>query len=522
MTALPLALRPWAGPLSALDPSLAVALGPMLTRLSAALGPLGGETARGGDEPDGYAGISRRGPLERLLTSEWALLNEVPDEFLRRFSSGELAYFELERTAPAHERRCLLLFDSGPDQLGAPRIAHLAAWIVLARRAESAGATLQWASLTDPPSDESLRSGIGTGEGDEGIRAFLDARSLKRPTPQSLYEWRKFAHATLGSSEEITVIGGPRWRELPMARGIRLLSVAESGEALAVEISPGPKSLSLPLPAPDVQIRLLRDPFARRAGKSPGPSGAGRRSAAASMGAPVWLPDGRGFCVRVHGGIACYSVPRKPGEHSGSIRLYAEPYGKIVAVGGFRRCIFTLVRQGNNLSVRQRRGWTAEIETQFYPLAPEAIEILDALPDDLIDCRWRGRYLEFQVLSAGPFGLSRDDDNCWTVFKVPLEPTNAALALEAAGFLTLDPLETLIGWTKVEGQMRFVTRSAAGRLVKLVRPDGAKVLTGIGGAVKEAAVSPDRPLLACVREDGSVVVWDLESNVARCRFEAPR
>ena len=129
---LPPALVRWAEPLAVLDPVLASALGPLLIRLAAAFGPLGGQIRKGGDEPDGYAGITRRGKLEHLLTTEWGLLDTAPDEFLRRLSQGELSFLEPERTAQAQERRCLILFDSGPEQLGAPRIAQLAAWIVFA------------------------------------------------------------------------------------------------------------------------------------------------------------------------------------------------------------------------------------------------------------------------------------------------------------------------------------------------------------------------------------------------------
>jgi hypothetical protein len=37
-----------------------------------------------------------------------------------------------------------------------------------------------------------------------------------------------------------------------------------------------------------------------------------------------------------------------------------------------------------------------------------------------------------------------------------------------------------------------------------------------------ASVSPDVPLVACLRESGDLMIWDLETNARRCQFHAPR
>ena len=46
-----------------------------------------------------------------------------------------------------HKPEIVLLFDTGPLQLGAPRLAHLALWIAHTRRAELVGARLLWGSV---------------------------------------------------------------------------------------------------------------------------------------------------------------------------------------------------------------------------------------------------------------------------------------------------------------------------------------------------------------------------------------
>ena len=70
MTALPHALRPWAATLSRLPLELALHLGPLVARLSVALGATRAPTEMVGGEPQGYDGLSRRGTLDRLLVSE--------------------------------------------------------------------------------------------------------------------------------------------------------------------------------------------------------------------------------------------------------------------------------------------------------------------------------------------------------------------------------------------------------------------------------------------------------------------
>ena len=56
-------------------------------------------------------------------------------EFSRRAATGEHAFFQIARRAPAHAMSSVAILDAGPLGLGAPRIAHLATLIVLAARA---------------------------------------------------------------------------------------------------------------------------------------------------------------------------------------------------------------------------------------------------------------------------------------------------------------------------------------------------------------------------------------------------
>ena len=75
-----------------LEPSLVGFTSSASGAIEALFGPPREAPLLGGGEIDGYAGLARRGDFERLLLSEWLLADEMPDEFIRRATSNELAF----------------------------------------------------------------------------------------------------------------------------------------------------------------------------------------------------------------------------------------------------------------------------------------------------------------------------------------------------------------------------------------------------------------------------------------------
>jgi hypothetical protein len=262
MIELPAALAPWAAELALLSPDLALVMAPWVGRLAVALGPMSGIRTPGAGEPDGYGGLSRRGSYERLVTAEWALAELYPDEFVRRASAGEHLFLDLARRAPRGSRRAVAVVSAGPSQLGAPRLAHLAALIVLARRAATAGAGFAWGLLEDP----ALR--LTDGLDAAGVRRLLDGRTARAAGEPARGAWLATLGAAPGDDVEAWWIGGP---ELAGAPGSRLIvrDVIEPGaRAVDVEVvrRTGNARLRLALPAGGDCARLLRDPLARGAG----------------------------------------------------------------------------------------------------------------------------------------------------------------------------------------------------------------------------------------------------------------
>jgi hypothetical protein len=349
MSSLPDALRPWASQLSLFPEDLALSLGAHVARLAAAIGPMRARNEVVGGELQGYDGLTRRGSPERLLISEWLMAMEAPDEFVRRAAFGEQAYLKPAFRQPQGGRRAVALLDAGPDQLGAPRIAHLALLVVLARRAEAAGVGFSWGVLQAPP-----RKVPFTTVDASSIGQWLKAGSVVPPTGEQLAAWREaleLGHAP----DDVWLVGGSRLSRLPGAEGLSRVAVEEAvapgDRRLTVEVRPASRpsrEVLLELPPEPQCVRLLRDPFA------------------AAVAAPVL--DTRASTVRSirfsadglrllfaygDGSVAAQALPQSPRATTPKPKRFQPPRGETVVAMGWRRNggLLTVTRLGETLRV---------------------------------------------------------------------------------------------------------------------------------------------------------------------------
>lgn len=255
---LPRALQPWRSWLGWFELELAVVLGDLVRRLADLVGDSAATAGRTIPEPDGLGDLRNRGSYERLVISEWMLADEMPEEFLRRAASSEHLFY-----APTHrhsmvDRRVVAIFDCGPHQLGAPRLAHLAAWILLARRATELGGELRWGVLQEPGrlhrSDEEQR-----------LKQLLQARRLDPGQASHVAQWRDALEAEsktpeLGRETEVWWIGGADAASArPVDRRLVVHETLERG-ALEAAFSAGGnlRRTRLPVPVDPVATSLLR------------------------------------------------------------------------------------------------------------------------------------------------------------------------------------------------------------------------------------------------------------------------
>ena len=302
-------------------------------------------------EPDGFDGVDHRGALERLLPHEWQLAVDAPDEFLRRFEQGELAYFRLGFVTESRPRTSLVLFDCGPDQLGRPRLAQLATLVVLARRASAAGAEMRWGAL-----HSHQRYAVGG----RSVERLLSARTL-----QSLRELP--IDAFVDECLVVSPLEGP-----PFAT--RQLVLRDHGDDVLATLHDRQNGRSrdalLVMPAADDALRLLRDPTGKRTGT---PVRA-RRTPISNL---VFDEQGNKLLARVAPNrVAIYPVPNSPKDTPGRIRYAETPSqdGPIVAAGRVRRSVLTvnIISDGTEIVVR-RFGGSAKGPTGTYPLRGEPL-----------------------------------------------------------------------------------------------------------------------------------------------------
>ncbi len=349
MSALPEALRPWATELSLFPEDLALSVGAHVARLAAAIGPMRARTETEGGELHGYDGLTRRGSPERLLMSEWLMAMEAPDEFVRRAAFGEQAFLRPAFRQPQGGRRAVVLLDAGPDQLGAPRIAHLALLVVLARRAASAGAGFAWGVLQSSP-----QKGPFTTVDPAAIGQWLKAASAEPPTDARLADWREALQLGRGP-DDVWLVGGSRLSRLPGVEGLSRVAVEEvvapGARQLAVEVRPAsrpPRQVVLELPPAPQCVRLLRDPFST------------------AVAAPVldtspsivrgirFSGDGlRLLLVYGNGGVAAQALPQSPNATVPRPKRFLPPRGESVVALGWRRNggLLTVTRRERSLRV---------------------------------------------------------------------------------------------------------------------------------------------------------------------------
>jgi hypothetical protein len=378
LTSLPRALEPWEPELRLFAGDLAPVVGALCARLSQAIGPLRVQSTTPSDEPNGYASLSRRGPYERLLASEWALQLESPDEFVRRASQGEQLFLELERSVSATSMEAWLLLDSGPSQLGAPRLAHLAALVAFSRRAREAGLLLRWASLRNWDQAPQIEFTPGT------IGEWLIARSPYAPTAFDASTWsNQLPTRSSNVVPDVWLVGGPSVVGFAATHGWSSVVVREAPDAthLDVLIAPARRravELQLPLPQQRDQVRLLRDPFASLpTPKPPNP----KRTAAVALHPRTRLAFShdthRLFARTAQGGITALPIRNTARATYGLPRTFEPPESTriIAAYWASRRNRGVIVKRDDGVWVSD---WEGNLQNRLTTLdlpAPDQTEI---------------------------------------------------------------------------------------------------------------------------------------------------
>jgi hypothetical protein len=559
VTALPPALAPWAAQLAPFAPELAVSLGGWARRIAAAVGPLPGRRA-GEGEPDGVSGLARRGPYERLLLSEWLLAEELPDEFVRRAAAGEHLFVERGRRAHAAARRSVALLDAGPDQLGAPRIAQLAALVVLAARAEAARVEFAWGIAQAPA------LGLVGGFSADLARGLLLSRTGEPPGEDALAAWRERLPPP-AERDDLWLVGGPALLRAHGLEGASRLLVEDVPDPDARQVRlvlgsrlSGRREVVLDLPPEPDCVRLVRDPF-----------GVAVQAPARLPGAPipeagiVFHPRGHRLALRLEDGdLLEVPVPSSPRQKVGRARVVRGGEGVIGVCWPRKRLTPARVEDPNMVEIeglvhvkgrgdlpaprcpdaRERlrpcfawppkahRALLVDAASVLYDIHPPTGALVATVPADL----GAGGARVVALLAAGAaaaYVLRAGDGRLALVLHAP---TGAEWAFEAgrgtgATFLDRRGDQLLLATQDVDGGTWTVRRTALAAPAhaptgerQLRPPDGTTVVGVVGDATSPALVllEADRRRFSLLYQSGLDTLCEARAEVASAEVSASR
>lgn len=543
-------LRSWASLLSFLEGDLAAAIESLARRLEVAMAAAPHSFSEG-DMPDGYDGIDRHGELDHLLLSEWLLAEEEPLEFIRKLALGELSYLHRERVDPQSPTRFVVLADVGPDQLGTPRLAHLAGLVVLARRAEAQGVSLELGLLSDPPGE------FQKGQLPELFVAWLRARTATAPTAEDVEAWT----ATLAPTDHAWLFGSRSTSKTSNPALRRLTAVeAEWGPAgaTALKAAIDGRDLHLPLPSSADSVRVLRGQGIRR------PTAPGVEQATRAR-FPRFTDHTRRLLCRGEDPeeLITIKIPRTGSGLTGHPKKHRFS-GPVVAAATFDTRTAALIWSNGSLKVEVVGRRIANLGS--IDLSPAQLELDSAAMESLIDTTltpllfhsgdgsgsllvclsgtWfeitpPNRVRKSQFVAALPsrildqpvtaqFSSDRLRLSWGADLRTGDRPDRVHLGPNRRFAYEWTPGEySLVGDSRAQtvsigtdgtvqgivitsaSQPFLVVQSVGGRLLRLVGPSGTKILTAASGDIIDVAVHPTEPLMAVQRRDGSIEAFDL-------------
>jgi len=465
MISLPASLAPWSKQLSVFPNELSMAIGPLVQRIAAAIDPLHLEDVPGDDDPDGFDGLVNRGSYERLIASDWLLADEIPEEFERRATMREHLFLKTAKRDRAHGLGSVVLFDSGPDQLGSPRLAHLAILVVLIRRADRARANFAWRTLQNP----GLPFLHGASESE--IIELLRARTSANVSDSMLNDWILRSLET-NRSEEIWLVGGERLHQISPHHVVSRVKVDDVLEPqvrqVSVEIQRPkgrPRRVLLDLPDNGVCARLLRDPYQVRV------SIPRKLSTMVRSSGLIFAHGGRRlFATTGDGTLMSFPVPNSPWDTPGKAKRHTlGNIGRIVAANRLGRS--TIIVSVEEISLR-----ISYVGKESYPSAGHYFLRLDQFA-------WPRESDQALVFPCVRPPVPQGDkpslfvlDASGNLFRLKPEADEPVALLEQSGVLALTSLEGIPAYVSVDKARNTVEYTSMGR-----EPFRGVVLSGAEG-----------------------------------------
>lgn len=364
---LPAALKPWREWLDWFSEDLCATMGELLLRLHALISQQ--QRIRGTDSASfsGLDTLKSRGSYERLLLSEWALADEFPDEFARRATAGEHLFLSPSEKSDSGVKTIIALFDAGPLQQGAPRLAHLALWILLHRRATELGATFHWGIIQNPGE-------LSSQHGASALNTLLCARCFIPVAAAHYQQWQAWFEKHNFSKAECWNVSHDHQVLTFMPTTHRLTVRRELGKrSLSVTLANRTKSsvAELPLPKNELAVRLLRGEFVSRANEKVHLS---TKHNFSLQQPPLFSADGRHIAVALlQPSVLIYRVPETPEQkpRAPSINTWSSQQHMVSGIQNSKRFAAILL-DGEKLIFWQLPGFgsTRRAENDIWKITP--------------------------------------------------------------------------------------------------------------------------------------------------------
>lgn len=364
---LPAALKPWREWLDWFSDDLSATMGEMLLRLQALISQQ--QKIRGTDSTS-FAGLDTlksRGSYERLLLSEWALADEFPDEFTRRATAGEHLFLSPSEQTDSGVKIIIALFDAGPLQQGAPRLAHLALWVLLHRRATVLGAVFYWGIIQNPGE-------LSSEHGASALNTLLRARCFIPVEAAHYQQWQLWLEKQNFSKAECWNVSHDHHVLTFLPTAHRLTVRRELGKrTLSVTLAAGTKSsvAELPIPKNELAMRLLRGEFVTRANEKTHLS---TKHNFSLQQPPLFSADGRHIAVALlQPSVLIYRVPETPDQkpRSPTINTWSSQQQMVSGIQNGKRFAAILL-DGEKLTFWQLPGFgsTRRAENDIWKITP--------------------------------------------------------------------------------------------------------------------------------------------------------
>lgn len=365
---MPAPLQPWRLWLDWFDPQIAAQLGPWLVRLDPLLGRASRLRRQDGDsEPDGIDDLRRRGSYEHLLLSEWALADALPEEFLRRASHAEHLFLVPRMQTRTRDARLVAIFDAGPAQWGAPRLAQIALWILLARRAQAANARLVW-GLAHLPGE------LHDADSPARLQQLLQGRTFEATGTQHAHAWATQLATATPTTSECWWIGAQPVRAAPFHHQASIAPAADAHLQVGLQTRHGTRSSLLPVPASMAATQLLRGHFIDT--QRPAEADAAKHVVKGKFSlrhAPLFSPDGSHVALLLADGYRSAMVKVQPAD---SVKRAAPRYhqwtqgGQLLCLAAQNKHVGGIVAIGQQAECWNLDGMPRSIEAGGQSICP--------------------------------------------------------------------------------------------------------------------------------------------------------